>query len=188
MGRWVKGRRQTVFNLAWRRLKPWRRIIAQVLNPAVAPGALRHIDSVEIVHGPHALSMAWLLIGWLAARLGWVADDGKVRSTSEVGWGFRTETGAVRIAIRRSDQGDPQIETLRVNWHESGTSGRVSFSSGEHARIRVVADESTLPPAVIPSTTPSPEAMVAAQLAHRERDPSFEYALGVAETMAGVLR
>lgn len=188
MARWVKSRRQTVFNLAWRRLKPWRRIIAQVLDPAVAPGALRQIDSVEIVHGPHALSMAWLLIGWLAARLDWVADQGRVRSMSEVGWGFRTESGPVRIAIRRSDEGEPSIETLRVSWHDPGHSGRASFSAEGQARIRVLPEESTLAPAVIPYGTPSLAAMVASQLAHRERDPSFGDALTVAETMAGVLR
>lgn len=188
MARWVKGRRETVFNLAWRRLKPWRRIIAQVLDPAVAPGALRRIDSVDIVHGPRALSMAWLLTGWLAARLGWVADEGKVRSTSEVGWNFRTGTGTVRIAIRRTDAGEPCIENLRIGWRSPDGTGRVSFSAGEPTRIRVVAGESTLPAAVIPATVPSPEAMVALQLAHREHDHSFEAALGVAETMTGVLR
>jgi len=52
----------------------------------------------------------------------------------------------------------------------------------------VVPEESTLAPTVIPASAPTPEAMVALQLAHRERDPPFEAALGVAETMAGVLR
>lgn len=189
MARWVIGREQTVFNLAWRRLKAWRRLIAQVMDPAIAPGALGSVDHVEIEHGPHALSMAWLLTGWLAARLGWVADQGKVRSASEVAWGFNAGNHSIRVVIRRLDRGEPRIEALRMRWSiPNGENGSVAFDHTEEERLRVVPDESSLAPAVIPYHVREPEAMVAAQLAHRARDPLFENALAVAQTMAGVLR
>ncbi|HLH75374.1 MAG TPA: glucose-6-phosphate dehydrogenase assembly protein OpcA, partial [Candidatus Binataceae bacterium] len=54
----------TAADLAWRRLKPWRRLLSQGLDPAVVPGALASLSEVEIEHGPHALPQAWLLMGW----------------------------------------------------------------------------------------------------------------------------
>ena len=69
---------RVVSDLAWRRLKGWRRLIAQVLDPSVAPGALEGITEVRVEHGPHSMSQSWLLIGWLAAHLGWAPEVGKV--------------------------------------------------------------------------------------------------------------
>jgi glucose-6-phosphate dehydrogenase assembly protein OpcA len=186
MTRWVIGERRPVFNLAWRYLKPWRRILAQVLDPRVAPGALQNIDSIRIEHGPHALPMAWLLIGWLAARLQWKPQKGEVQSGTEVGWAFRTLRGNMRVHIHRSPDGLAQVHKLNLTW-QGAAPGRAGFLYGDDHRLSLLPEESTLPATSIPAREVPMEMMIAAQLAHRSKDPLFEESIAVAQIMAGVL-
>lgn len=186
MTRWVMGEERPVFNLAWRYLKPWRRILAQVLDPRVAPGALQNIDSIRIEHGPHALPMAWLLIGWLAARLQWQPQKGEVQSGSEVGWAFQTPRGDMRVRIHRSPEGLAQVRKLNLAW-QGAAPGRAGFLYGDDQWLSVLAEESTLPAASIPAHEVPMEMMIAAQLAHRSKDPLFEQSIAVAQIMASVL-
>src|SRR5262249_42438187 len=58
-------------DLNWRRLKFWRRMLAEALDPNTAPGTLESITEVLVEHGPHAVIQAWELVSWLACRLGW---------------------------------------------------------------------------------------------------------------------
>jgi glucose-6-phosphate dehydrogenase assembly protein OpcA len=53
------GRWRVASDLNWRRLKYWRRIIAQALAPAAAPGALESVSEILVEHGPHAVTLAW---------------------------------------------------------------------------------------------------------------------------------
>ncbi len=186
MTRWVMGEKRPVFNLAWRYLKPWRRILAQVLDPRVAPGALQNIDSIRIEHGPHALPMAWLLIGWLAARLQWKPQKGEVHSGSEVGWAFRAPQGDLRVQIHRSSEGIAQVRKLNLAW-QGAAPGRAGFLYGDDHRLSLLPEESTLPATSIPAREVPLEMMIAAQLAHRTKDPLFEQSIAVAQVMAGVL-
>jgi len=186
MTRWVMGESRPVFNLAWRYLKPWRRILAQVLDPRVAPGALQNIDSIRIEHGPHALPMAWLLIGWLAARLQWKPQKGEVHSGSELGWSFQTPRGALRVHIHRSSEGMAQVRKLNLEW-QGAVPGRAGFLYGDDHWLLLLPEESTLPAASIPAREVPMEMMIAAQLAHRSKDPLFEQSIAVAQIMAGVL-
>jgi glucose-6-phosphate dehydrogenase assembly protein OpcA len=186
MTRWVMGEKRPVFNLAWRYLKPWRRILAQVLDPRVAPGALQNIDSIRIEHGPHALPMAWLLIGWLAARLQWKPRKGELQSGSEVGWAFHTLRGDLRVHIHRSSAGLAQVRKLNLTW-QGAVPGHAGFLYGDDHRLSLLPEESTLPAASIPAREVPMEMMIAAQLAHRSKDPLFEQSIAVAQIMAGVL-
>ena len=186
MTRWVMGEERPVFNLAWRYLKPWRRILAQVLDPAVAPGALQNIDSVHIEHGPHALPMAWLLIGWLAARLQWKPQKGEVQSGSDVSWAFRTPRGDLRVQIHRSSEGVAQVRKLKLAW-QGAAPGRASFHYADDHWLSLLPEESTLPATSIPARKVPLEMMIAAQLAHRTKDALFEQSIAVAQIMAGVL-
>ena len=186
MTRWVMGEKRPVFNLAWRYLKPWRRILAQVLDPRVAPGALQNIDSIRIEHGPHALPMAWLLVGWLAARLQWKPQKGEVHSASEVGWAFRAPRGDMRVHIHRSSEGLAQVRKLNLTW-QGAAPGRAGFLYGDDHRLSLLPEESSLPVTSIPAREIPMEMMIAAQLAHRSKDPLFEQSIAVAQIMVGVL-
>src|SRR5262249_43643488 len=83
-----RGRRPTpwpvVSDLNWRRLKFWRRLLGQALDPATAPGALDSITEVQVEHGPHAVIQAWELVSWLASRLGWLVQAGKVEPNVQI--------------------------------------------------------------------------------------------------------
>lgn len=186
MTRWVVGNPRPVFNLAWRHLKPWRRILAQVLAPQVAPGALEHIQRIRIDHGPHALPMAWLLIGWLAARLDWQPQQGKLRSATQADWSFQSPSGNIQVEIHRLDVGPAQPRRLELAW-QGPTPGTVTFVLDDDEWLHVDPATSTLPHAALPSREPPLETMIAAQLAHRSRDTLFQQAMGVAQVMAGVL-
>src|SRR5437867_11734043 len=112
---WVgRGHAKIIADLAWRRPKLWRRLIAQSLDPAYAPGALEGITDIHIEHGPHALTQAWLLVGWLALRLGWQPQGGRVTPGPEVNWQFAWPHGTPRVRIRRLVSGEAEIKTLRV--------------------------------------------------------------------------
>src|SRR6185369_11795532 len=62
--RWIAGIESLAYHevgwrvaadLNWRRLKHWRRLLAQALDPSSLPGALDTITEVVVEHGPHAV-------------------------------------------------------------------------------------------------------------------------------------
>jgi glucose-6-phosphate dehydrogenase assembly protein OpcA len=176
-----------VSDLAWRRLKPWRRLIGQALDPALAPGALEAIDEVVIEHGPHALPKAWLLIGWLACRLGWQPIGGKVAPGVEVTWGFQSKRGEVRVTVRRHPEGDPVLRRMSIGWRgPAGRTGSVfSLQSAgwiSVGRAGADADQRVLARGDLPRA-----ALVARQLPKLFRDPLFRDTLAVSRTMAEAL-
>lgn len=186
MTRWVASERRPVFNLVWRHLKPWRRMLAQMLAPDVAHGALDNIHEVRIEHGPHALTMAWLLVGWLAARLEWQPVHGKRRSAAQLDWSFKKAGNTIQVQIIRSDQGAAHIKSLNIKWHGE-PKGYARFVMDDDLRLSLEPDSSTLPHATVSGREPPIEIMIAAQLAHRTRDPLFQQTLAVAQRMTSAL-
>src|SRR5262249_43820678 len=65
------GRWRVASDLNWRRLKFWRRLLGQALDPATARGAEESVSELHVEHGPHDVVQAYELVGWLAQRLGW---------------------------------------------------------------------------------------------------------------------
>src|SRR5262249_17242424 len=86
-------RRRLTGDLNSRRLKYWRRLLSQALDPATAPGMLESITDVTLEHGPHAVIQAWELVFWMAARLGWRVQSGKIDPGVEMVWQFRAKIG-----------------------------------------------------------------------------------------------
>src|SRR5262245_12503386 len=69
------GRWRVASDLNWRRLKYWRRLVSQALDPSVGEGSSMKEMTVE--HGPHAVVQGYELTAWLALRLGWRLADGR---------------------------------------------------------------------------------------------------------------
>src|SRR5205085_2496549 len=92
---------RTAADLNWRRLKYWRRLLAQALDPAAAPGALESITDLRVEHGPHAVTQAWQLVGWLASRLGWRVQSGHMQPGVELCWDVETPHGSLCLRIQR---------------------------------------------------------------------------------------
>ena len=101
-------------DLNWRRLKYWRRLLAQALDPGSAPGAAESVSEILVEHGPHAVVQAWELMSWLSSILGWQVLTGKVRPGVELSWRFACEHGEPRLRIRRLEEGPPEIRRVRI--------------------------------------------------------------------------
>jgi len=190
MTRWVAAQENTqiVHNLAWRRFAGWRKLISQVLDPQTAPDVLNALNSIEITHGPHALPMTWLLVGWLASRLNWQSVDGKRLSDSELVWRFKNNHQDIKVHVRRLPKGDPLIYHLLFDWSKPGNAGRICFERLDNERIGIVEALSTVPPRAFTAHVPERSTLVSAQLAQRNRDKIFENALKSSNAMSAVFQ
>ncbi|UHD16012.1 glucose-6-phosphate dehydrogenase assembly protein OpcA [Thiocapsa bogorovii] len=189
MVRWSKNNRTVIFNLAWRRLKPWRRMLSQSLDPSALPGALQRIDAVALHHGPHALPLAWLLLGWLASRLGWQPKQGVAEAGSQLNWRFESPNGPVRITMQRHDDGPPNIDWMRISWQagDAQPAGCAEYRHEGH-HIRHIPSDDSMRPSSTPAVEQRLEQMVAAQLAHRAGDRLFTESIAFSEAMAKVVK
>lgn len=177
-----------VSDLAWRRLKPWRRLIGQSLDPAVAPGALETIDEIVVEHGPHALPKVWLLIGWLARRLGWRAVGGKVEPGVEVTWGFESKRGRVRVTVKRLPEGEPVIRRLSIAWNGPAGRSGANYSLEGEGWVAVERQGSPGPQRILARGDGARAALVARQLPKLFRDPLYRETLEVSRTMAEAIQ
>ena len=189
MARWLSSAEGTgaVADLAWRRLKPWRRLISQVLDPSIVPGALASIRRVVVEHGPHALTQAWMLAGWLAARLGWRASSGRTSPGTEVTWQFLGSQGPLQVSARRLGMGEPEVHSLSVSWSSNGDNGTVEFAKLCDERLGVVAEASSVPPRFISAPLQSRLRLITRQLPDFDQDPLFRNTLRVSGQMASAL-
>jgi glucose-6-phosphate dehydrogenase assembly protein OpcA len=186
---WAAGEQtpDVLADLEWRRLKTWRRLISQAFDPAVLPGALQSITEVRLEHGPHALAKTWMLAGWLAAKLGWQPEGGKVAPGVEIAWKFRSASGPVRIVIHRLPEGSPKVRSGSITWKEGPTPHTLNFVRLGPGRLGIIGEDRTAPPRlqVVPSLS-RPE-LVARQLPDLAPDDLFRETLQVARTMAEAL-
>jgi glucose-6-phosphate dehydrogenase assembly protein OpcA len=178
------GQTKITADLAWRRPKLWRRLIAQSLDPAYAPGALEKIREIHIEHGPHALTQAWLLIGWLALRLGWQPRGGRVLPGPEVHWQFVWPHGTPQVRIRRLDAGEAEIKTLRVLTQVAGQPVTFHFRADSATQLSVFAAGYGDRMLSLAGPVQSRAEMIARQLPDLTHDRLFEESVALACTMA----
>lgn len=190
MTRWVAAQQneQVVYNLAWRRFAVWRKLLGQMLDPHIAPGALTDLRVIEINHGPHALPMTWLLVGWLASQLKWRAVDGKRFSNSELTWKFHNSHHEIKVIAKRLPEGEPLLYRLLLDWSQPQHENRLCFERLDNERIGIIEALSTIPARVFAAQVPDRATLVSAQLAHRNRDKIFENALKSAHAMTAVFQ
>lgn len=180
----ASGRWRVASDLNWRRLKPWRRLIAQALDPTTEPGAIESIHEVLIEHGPHAVTQAWLLASWLAARLGWDVRARKVQPGLEISWNVQTPSGALRLRIHRLAEGPSIIHRVRIACEICGDAGALNLLHEDRGRLSIVPEgrDAALRTMVL---KPQPLAeLVGRQLTDRERDPVFDEAMAIAQVLA----
>jgi len=174
---------QGIADLAWRRIKPWRRLLSESLDPVRAPGALESIREVVIEHGPHALPEAWLLIGWLACCLGWRPAGGATVPGVDLAWAFQSPHGPVGITVRRLDDGPAELHRVTID----GTAGTLHANVLSPGRIGACLDGRNDPIHVIATPVRSRAALLARQLPARSRDALFLDTLEIARNMARAL-
>jgi len=183
----LEGDRPLLMDVCWRRLRGWRRILSQGLDPAFAPGAAEHVGELVLEHGPHALTQAWLLVGWFASHLGWRPATGKVAPGTEVTWRFESARGPAGVTLRRLPDGPPGIRSLGIAPTPAGAAPRLGFESQEGGRLSVRTDGPTAGLRTLTFPAPPRAAMVARQLSDLEPDPVFRSTLAFATAMAASL-
>ncbi len=174
-------------DLNWRRLKYWRRLLTQALDPVAAPGALDSVTDVLVEHGPHAVVQAWELVSWLASRLGWQVDRGKVQPGVEIAWQLHGAHGSVRVRIDRLKEGPPYVRRVRIACAVGGKPTALNMTVEDDRRLKVELEGQDVAPRTV-SIKPQPLAeLVARQLSDRERDPVFRESMAVAQMFAQTL-
>jgi len=184
VARWIGGGASVAADLAWRRPRLWRRVIAETLDQALAPGAFEAISEVRIEHGPHTLSQSWLLVGWLAFRLGWQPRGGRVAPGPEVTWSFERRNGQSRVHIRRLADGESEIRLIEIATHVSGrpVTFRFTHDGPGRAAIAAVGLNDNVQSLSMPVLGRGD--LVGLQLPEAARDRLFESSVGLARSMA----
>jgi glucose-6-phosphate dehydrogenase assembly protein OpcA len=175
---------QIAADLAWRRLEPWRRLVSQSLDPRIVPGALESVRTVVVEHGPHALPTAWLLIGWMASRLGWQPVHGKVTPGTEVTWSFTSAGGPVAVTVRRLGEGESDVRSVSVGWSAKGRTETLRFATLGRGRLGVMSGATSEPARIVAVPDLARANLVARQLPDLGRDLLFLDALKMSNTMA----
>jgi glucose-6-phosphate dehydrogenase assembly protein OpcA len=167
-------------DLSWRRLKYWRRILTQALDPVTAPGMIESINEVVLEHGPHAVIQAWELLSWLASLLGWQVETGRVQPGVEMDWQFQARQGPVRVRIVRLEDGRPILCRMRV----ASPNKALSFTVGSERRLAVFDETTRAAPRTV-TAQPMPLAdIIGREFSDRERDPVFRASLRIARELA----
>jgi glucose-6-phosphate dehydrogenase assembly protein OpcA len=95
--------RLVLCDLNWMRLVHLRLALAQFFDTPAAQEQLANINSVEITHAPRHRSTAMLLVGWLAAQLGWMLIEAPDENTV----GFADCAGETTRVIFTEAEGEP---------------------------------------------------------------------------------
>jgi glucose-6-phosphate dehydrogenase assembly protein OpcA len=171
-------------DLNWRRLKFWRRLLRQALDPASAPGAAESISEVTIEHGPHAVIQAWEIVSWMASCFEWSVEVGRVEPGHEIAWRFAAAQGDVRVRVRRLEEGPPAVARVRIACRLDGKAGALNlFAEGGHRLVGALEGTDAAPRTV--TVPPQSDAeLIARQLSDRERDPVFRESMAVAQVLA----
>jgi glucose-6-phosphate dehydrogenase assembly protein OpcA len=178
------GRWRVASDLNWRRLKYWRRLLKQALDPGSTPGAAESANEILIEHGPHAVIMAWELISWLTRRLGWKVQAGRVTPGVEMVWRSDAPAGQARVRIRRLESGAPEVRRVRIACRLGDEPGALNLSVEDNQRLAIQLEGVEAAPRTLALPPTSPAELVGRQLSDREPDPVFRESMAIAQVMA----
>jgi glucose-6-phosphate dehydrogenase assembly protein OpcA len=171
-------------DLNWRRLKFWRRMVSQALDPNSAPTVLDTIREVLVEHGPHAVIQAWELMSWMASCLRWKVQMGNVQPGVEITWQVVAPHGLFKVRIRRLADGPSEVRCLHITCGVGDTQQTYTIAVQKDMRLAVVLEGMETVPRTLAVQVPSLAELVAQQLSNRERDPRFTQSMAVAEVFA----
>lgn len=180
----VTGHHRIASDITWRRLRPWRRLIAEALDPASSPGALESLSEISFDHGPHSVTSAWSLASWMILHLGWKVAGVKVRPGVEIAWQLTSPAGPRLMRIRRMSTGPRGIHWVRINCSVNGVAGALNLSPVADRRLEIKPEGFPGGSRTVTLTLQSPAELIAHQLSDRSRDPVFRSAMTVAQDLA----
>ena len=171
-------------DLNWRRLKSWRRLIAQALSPSAAQGVLDSVSEILIEHGPHAVAQAWQLAGWMASRVGWKIQACKLRPNVEIAFQMLGPSGPLKLRIDRLPEGPSELRRVRFTCTIDGQQGALDITVKDGARLSVTPEGIDASPRSLALTSLATPELLARQLSDREPDPVFREAMAAARVLA----
>src|SRR5262249_7060469 len=163
------GRWRVASDVNWRRLKYWRRLSAQALDPGSAKGAAETVSEIYVEHGPHAVIQAWELASWLTVRLGWTVRHGKVQPGQRLSWRCAGPKGETRVRVRRLEQGPPEVRLLRMACQVDGQPTALRLAVDDQ-RLSITLEGLDVAARTIALPPHSPAEVIGRQLSDRERD------------------
>lgn len=188
------GGRVVVGDLAWSALEPWRELLAQLFDPPEARPYQRQLTVVRLHYvagGPIAQPL--LLLGWLAASLGWSLEASAGQATGDGhSLKFQGSSGSVAVYLNPV--------SLTGNWLEPGemlattlTAGRgvqqATFSVEREddqlcAEVRAVLPGRPISAHTLSLARPSLAARLSEELEQMARAPLYHESLVWAERIA----
>ncbi|WP_026911411.1 glucose-6-phosphate dehydrogenase assembly protein OpcA [Patulibacter minatonensis] len=87
----------SIVDLSWLRATPWRQRLAAHFEPVQRRPELWRISDVQVRHQPGSEAAAWLFLGWLGDRLGWVPEHGRTRDATGDEVGLRLSPADVGV-------------------------------------------------------------------------------------------
>jgi glucose-6-phosphate dehydrogenase assembly protein OpcA len=171
-------------DLNWRRARIWRRILAEGLSPATAPGVLEAIIDIEILHGPHALTQAWELVAWMASRLGWAFQSTRFIAGESVTFQFVSQGRDVRIHVVREPEAPPSIHYIGIRCAEGTCDHMLEFRATGDSRISFTPLNGEAFARTVATSSGDLAELVGYQLSSREPDDLFRQTMRLAHLMA----
>ncbi len=107
-----------ISDLSWSRLTPWRELIAQFFDAHALVAHLAEITRVTVDYEARAgavadRSQALLLVGWLAARLGWRTANPPIERPDGTTLHLASPTGApIAVELRPAAPADDALDRL----------------------------------------------------------------------------
>src|SRR5262249_50138735 len=127
---------------------------------------------------------AWEIASWLAARLGWQVQTGKVQPGVEIAWQCLAANQVIRVRVHRLAEGPAEVRRIRISCAPDSKLGALNLAAEDGERL-VVTPEGDGGTARTLLLQPQPLAeLVGRQLSDRERDPVFLESMAVARVLA----
>jgi glucose-6-phosphate dehydrogenase assembly protein OpcA len=180
-----------VSDFAWRRLTPWRSLLAQFFDHPDTLPALDRIEEIELVsraadgNGPSGETGSLLLAGWLASSLDWRIPGPLVRTSD--GWRVTLRGGTghkereILLRLRHRTQVQMRGRILSVTLRAEGENAPSIFSIERLSEgfVRTHSEPEGAKPTTrsVPAAVFTNEDLLSQELASLGRDTNYENAL-----------
>jgi glucose-6-phosphate dehydrogenase assembly protein OpcA len=171
-----------VSDLSWARLTPWRQFIAHSFDPPNLRPYLEGLTSLDIEHAAGSPAQALLLVGWLAARLGW-----QPKGVATHGYRLRSGTGDVLATLHAQpseDEAPGSLLAVRLVASHGNSEATLSIrrSGPQLASVTAQTPDASLERTVRLAGAGEPE-MLAQELEMNGRDLFYEEALAMTDAL-----
>lgn len=190
-------RAPVVSDFAWRRLTPWRSLMAQFFDNPDALPELDRLDEVELVgkiagkDGQSGISASLLLAGWLASSLDWRTPGSMVRTkdgwrvTLRAGISFEEREILLRLRQKALARYPGRILSVAMRSEGEGSPSTFSVERTSENMVQTYSEFGGFSPVTrgVPASVFADEDLLSKELASLARDSIYESALRFAVSL-----